>query len=82
MQISKIRTFDHRYSLDVPLNFQRALGNLGHVFEMEGNYAEVVEFYEKSLAVSPDSEELRFQPEVIEVVKEHLQKAREKASGK
>lgn len=65
-------------ALDIEPNFQKALGNIGHVFEMEGNYSKAVEFYERSLAATLDNEDLMFPPEVIEIVKEHLQNVREK----
>jgi tetratricopeptide (TPR) repeat protein len=72
----------YKKALKIEPKFQKALGNLGHVYEMLGKFADAIEYYERSLELVPDDEELRFPSEIIEVVKEHLHKAREQLEKK
>ena len=69
----------YKKALAIEPNFQKALGNIGHVYEMKGDFALAIEFYEKSLEAKSDNEELMFPAEIIPVINEHLQKAREAA---
>ena len=73
----------YKKALAIEPNFQKALGNIGHVYEMKGDFTLAVEFYEKSLEAKSDDDSLMFPAEIIPVITEHLQKAKEAAkSGK
>lgn len=72
----------YKKALEIEPKFQKALGNIGHVLEMEGNYEEAIKNYEKALSIEVEDENLKFPKNVIKVVEEHLQKAKDKLQQK
>ncbi|MHA1213049.1 MAG: tetratricopeptide repeat protein, partial [Candidatus Heimdallarchaeota archaeon] len=67
----------YKKALAIEPQFQKALGNIGHVYEMMEEYDLAIDFYERSLEAKPENENLRFPDNIIPIIKDHLKKARE-----
>ena len=72
----------YKRAIEIEPQYQKALGNLAHVYQMQERFDEAIEFYEKSLNANPENEDLRFPPDIIKVVEDHLEKTKEQAGKK